>query len=829
MKTLFATVLCIVWSLTGCPAHGQSVFFNYTAPLHGSEYINPEQSLILKTGIPLDQELIDDSKILITGSESGNHTFSWKLSEDFKTLVVTPDFYFGYGETITVNVADGIKTLDGSEVSGINFSFRIKTQDNLPFLKEFYKRAFNKESLFGNDQPEMKPSSILRRDNNLPDNYPAPEMINYVETDDNYLFFTINPRAGAPVYKNYLSINDKFGVPIFFRKTQNNCLNFHMMPNGSLAYARNDYANPENEKYFFMDSSYVVVDSVKTGNGYNMDGHDILLMENGHYLLMSYDPQPVDMSLVVLGGNPNAIVVGLILQEVDHNETVYFQWRSWDHFQITDATNDINLWGSYIDYVHGNAFEFDMDGNLLLSSRHLDEITKINYQTGNVIYRFGLLSKNNQFTINNDPNGFSHQHDVRVLSNGNITLYDNGNLHPYQFSQALEYSIDELTMTADLVWFYQHNPDVYGPATGSYRRAADGKNLIGWGATWPLAATEFMPDQTITFEVYLPDGVTSYRVIKDAWNTNLFTAPPQLHFGNYEGYTGPKYMILPVYNNSEHQIRITSSYNQTDLFDMIDDLPLIIPAGETIEVTVSFLPTAYGSFNDQITLNYDKFSIEGTERISRQVKLNGIWDNSMTVVTFLPEFGTIDVDPESNITVLFSEPIRKFGGYFINNNDIPDLFSFKISNQWGDDIPFTGIISDDRQLISLTPVETLADDQQYFVQLIPFMIENDDGDVFSYPETTVFTTGTKVSIEPKALSSVIIFPSPFDNRLVVVSGDHHIGQLCIYNGSGLALINEHSDNSQLEINTEHFPEGIYLVKVTDHSGEVVVIKVVKTR
>ncbi len=31
---------------------------------------------------------------------------------------------------------------------------------------------------------------------------------------------------------------------------------------------------------------------------------------------MSYDPQTVDMSLIVPGGDPNAIVIGLIIQEI---------------------------------------------------------------------------------------------------------------------------------------------------------------------------------------------------------------------------------------------------------------------------------------------------------------------------------------------------------------------------------------------------------------------------------------------------------------------------------------------------------------------------------
>lgn len=534
------------------------------------------------------------------------------------------------------------------------------------------------------------------------------------------------------------------------------------------------------------------------------------------------------MSQIVVGGNPNAIVTGLVIQEVDISGTVYFQWRSWDHFLITDATDDINLLAANIDYVHGNAFEFDRDGNLLLSSRHLDEITKIDYETGDIIYRFGLLSKNNEFIINNDPVGFSHQHDIRVLQNGNITIYDNGNLHPNPYSQALEYSIDEITMTANRVWYYQNNPNIYGLATGSYRRAADGKSLIGWGATWPLAATEIMPDQTKTFETYLPDGVVSYRVLKSSWNTNLFTAPSQIHFGNYEGFSDPIFMILPVHNNSDQLIRITSTYNHQELFGVVDDLPVNIPAGESTELTISFYPDSLGNFNDRLTLNYDKFGLGATERIARQVSLCGIWDNTLPIINYLPEYGAVDVDPESSVTVTFSEPIRKVGGEPIQNSEIPDLFAFNVDNLWGDSVHFTGTISEDRQQIVLTPVETLNETEQYFVELHPSTIEDDDGGVIEHPQATVFKTGLSVYVEPvNNKSGVLIFPSPFSDRLVISSQNNTIDQVYIYNSSGLLILHLESEKEQYEINTCKFPKGIYMVKVLDKSGEVIVSKVVK--
>src|SRR4029077_19130489 len=140
------------------------------------------------------------------------------------------------------------------------------------------------------------------------------------------------------------------------------------------------------------------------------------LLPNGHTLMMGLDAQVVDMSAVVPGGNPNALVLGIAVQELDTDHNVVFQWRSFDHYQITDCVSPlVSLTSNIIDYVHPNAVELDQDGNLLLSARHFDEITKIDRATGDIIWRMGANAVNNQFTFIGDTRGFSHQHDIRRL------------------------------------------------------------------------------------------------------------------------------------------------------------------------------------------------------------------------------------------------------------------------------------------------------------------------------------------------------------------------------------------------------------------------------
>jgi hypothetical protein len=58
----------------------------------------------------------------------------------------------------------------------------------------------------------------------------------------------------------------------------------------------------------------------------------------------------------------------------------------------------------------------DEDGNLVVSHRHLSEATKIDRQTGEVLWRLG--GAHDQFTwVNDGLDGFRNQHDVNLIFN----------------------------------------------------------------------------------------------------------------------------------------------------------------------------------------------------------------------------------------------------------------------------------------------------------------------------------------------------------------------------------------------------------------------------
>ncbi|MDR3667369.1 MAG: aryl-sulfate sulfotransferase, partial [Ignavibacteriaceae bacterium] len=344
-----------------------------------------------------------------------------------------------------------------------------------------------------------------------------------VPIDPNFPTFQItvnnNPTAGqllfSPFYNSsgpsnppFLAIMNNDGTFKYIKLLAQSAFDFNIQPNGNYTYF------DLNTGYFYeMDSSFNLIDSFFAQNGYITDQHELRILLNGNALILGLDHQKIDMSKVVQGGNPYADVTGCILQELDKYKNVLFQWRSWDHYNITDAMPDINLLDSSIDYVHANAIEIDNDGNYLLSCRHMDEITKINHITGDIIWRLG--GKNNQFRFINDTIGFSHQHYIRRIANGDITLFDNGNLHIPQFSRAVEYKLDEKNKTATLVWEYKNDPVTFTFAMGSVQRLDNGNTLIGWGAniTNNKQISEVTSSGEKVFELEIPYN-WSYRAYR---------------------------------------------------------------------------------------------------------------------------------------------------------------------------------------------------------------------------------------------------------------------------------------------------------------------------
>ncbi len=636
-KPLAGLILILIFGLCSSTFYCQVKHienFQFISPIPGSSLHLPATSIIIRQGDNIDGSTINNYKILVEGSISGIHKGDLILSTDKKTLHFQPFKAFTRGEEVRVILENGILTDSGIELAPIEFTFKISENIYTDYDNRFFNaisEANKTESSFGNNLHLNNPESINPE-------YP-PDFPNFAITISNnpspeYIFISPHDLSFTTAY---LMIIDNDGIPIYYVRDTSPKFDFKKQFNGLLTFWDHN-----SQKFFEMDSAYKIIDSYQCGNGYHTDAHELLVFPNGHSYLMSYDPQIVRMDTIVQGGDTAAIVYGLVVQELDAQKNVIFQWRSWDHFQITDATYDIDLTQHSIDYVHGNSIEVDHDGNLLISCRNMDEITKIDGQTGDIIWRLGgAQAENNQFQFINDPITFSHQHDIRRLPNGNITLFDNGNLHTPPFSRSLEYQLDEVNKIAVLVWKYNNNPISFEVTRGSSRRLENHNTLIGWGDhLTPKSISEIKADGTRALELDFPDSLVNYRTFKFNWRTNLFVVDPDSIFFESVPVGDSSTIDVLVRNNSSEELNITGFYNKNDIYSVNNTLPINVPPFGSEEISISFSPEDEGYFKDKLYI----FSDTDTSRIAQVLVMGGRTDTIFSNVNHKNVLGKFSLE-----------------------------------------------------------------------------------------------------------------------------------------------------------------------------------------
>ena len=495
-------------------ADAQADGFQYMYPPSGAKYVCPQVELIVRTGRPITaQEVSALERTEVVGSISGMHAVRVSLVDRGTVALLHLPVELAPGETVSVHYGQEPVGQDGRAVGQQMSTFEVSRTGCAP---------------------QERPSDLLlpgtpRVVTELPSSYPN------IQSEELGPHYNGRIFLAPMVSSHHLLILESDGSP-FYHSDPSITRRLHFGPiNDSLLY----YGDPGIVAFVLADAGLNVLDTVTCQNGYSTDLHDFVYKANGNRVLMSYDPQSVDMSAVVPGGNPAAIVEGLVLQELDPQDNLLFQWRSWDHFQITDAQSvgalPFNFTGGYLDPVHGNSIDVLADGDLLISSRHMNEVTRIDRATGAVVWRMG--GANNQFSFINDPlNGFHSQHDARMLPNGHITIFDNGLGHTPPRTRVVEYALDEQAHTATLVWSYQNLANQPTVVSGNAQRLPNGNTFINWsnpvsGTNLNTMLEEVDPAGNPVFRLHVPTSSPfewSYRAYRYAWNGNTGPSVAQL-------------------------------------------------------------------------------------------------------------------------------------------------------------------------------------------------------------------------------------------------------------------------------------------------------------
>jgi len=312
-------------------------------------------------------------------------------------------------------------------------------------------------------------------------------------------------------------IVDAAGHVVWYRQLENWITDWQEQPDGTYTAAVNSIQVPDFESpanlYFQLDRQGEILRTWSAIGGWLTDDHELRLLPNGDALIMAINQTTMDLR--PWGGSSRGTVLGNILQRVDADGQVLFSWNALDRLSI-DATDPLALSqlteASTLDFTHANAIDLTADGNYLVSMRHLSQIIKIDSQNGDIIWKLG--GADSDFAFEADPlGGFSFQHAIRELPNGNLLLFDNGNGHRPPQSRAVEYALDLDRRVATLVWQFNPQPHLFGSAMGFTQRLPNGNTLITYG--FLPRVQEVNASGQVLWDLRAPEGTGwIYRAIR---------------------------------------------------------------------------------------------------------------------------------------------------------------------------------------------------------------------------------------------------------------------------------------------------------------------------
>ena len=652
------------------------------------------------------------------------------------------------------------------------------------------------------------------QEKSLMSNFPDIEIIQSNIPSDGYFFISSENIYNAE-NENYIAIVDNNGIPVYFKTLKNKPSNFTLQQNGYLSYISSD-------SIFIMDSSYFHIDTLSISS-YDLNDEDFILTESNYAFILGIDDVVKDMSTVVDGGNPNAIINESVVLLFDENEDIIFTWNSFGHFDVLDV-NDlspfVDLTASEIDYIGLTDIEIDSDTSILLNCKYMDEITKIDTRTGNIIWRLG--GKNNEFAFIDDDIQFSQQSTVRKLDNGNILVFDNGVLHETSISSFVEYEIDEINKTATFINRKSHDNGILAEDNTNVQHINNGNYLVSWGAKQP-SLTEYNPNGTVALELDFSEHSYSKKINKFNWETNLFTpVVDSVNFGMWD-YTVYRY-LLAVKNNTDQPLSITSITNHSDAYYVEETFPIIIPANGTEIITISYFPETIpiGIVKDILTINVDT----ETQRVSQQVELVGYRDDfTDPTIETTPSNGETNVDVATIIHFNFSEPVRFEDGSEINYANVSGLITFKHDNESGSDVEFDAAISTNKDHITIVPKSELEFSETYYLA-----INSNLEDYYNNPLSTsgiIFTTESSTDIIDFK-DAFKVYPNPTNGSLFICSDNEIVQSVRIIDISGRVIyMDEKIYSNNYYINIEDQNEGLYVVMIKLKSHKSFIYKILK--
>ncbi|KAK5126027.1 hypothetical protein LTR85_011382 [Meristemomyces frigidus] len=327
-----------------------------------------------------------------------------------------------------------------------------------------------------------------------------------------------------------------------------------------------------------MDQNYRIVKTVESsGAGASSDMHEFKMTPyaDGTTVLMTvYQPRQYDLttnSRFNVERGMGWIVEG-VFQEVEiETGRVVFEWRSLDHVDpglswtmpgTTDTSGDGLDEQSPWDYFHINSIDKNIEGDYLISARHVSALYKLSGQNGSIMWQMG----GNAATLRTTNFVFSYQHHARWVSENSthtvLTFYDNAS-NTYnstgEFSHGWMILIDHIAETATMIKEWgapEPEGGLLSGSQGNMQMLPNGGCYIGWGEH--AYFSEHTADGSAVMYAKLADrasNVMVYRSNKYNWTAQPLTKPALWSYSR----TGEK-MVSFVSWNGATEVRSWNFY-----------------------------------------------------------------------------------------------------------------------------------------------------------------------------------------------------------------------------------------------------------------------------
>lgn len=355
-----------------------------------------------------------------------------------------------------------------------------------------------------------------------PDDLVLPEVEKSGSTEAK--FFMVAPTLGGA--NNYVMVLNDRGTPVWWFKDQGGTpLDFKLIDSDTVAWVRGVGPFSVLSNHYDLRGLDGRLESTVSPVGFGADHHDIQPTPDGGYLLLIYAPRdcpntPSDCEDLSAWGKPaQSNVIDGVIQKVDAQGNLVWQWNSRDHISLSESDHWLGNMGPAVlpngspayDIIHLNSVEPDGNG-FIFSARHLDAVYRVDASTGSIDWKLGGSATPEGLTVADDPfaaNPLAGQHDARVLADGTVTIHDNGTLRGRP-PRMVRYRIS--SGTASLLESLSDSSKAPGSfCCGGGRRMPGGHWAVSWGAV-PLTA-EYDENGSPVLRMYWPSNLFSYRVV----------------------------------------------------------------------------------------------------------------------------------------------------------------------------------------------------------------------------------------------------------------------------------------------------------------------------